>query len=136
MNDADLRTEARVFGRYLVGEVPSDALVERYCAANHAIPAVQGDDEVVAYVRRHPWAVSLLDAAAGLTAGGSLLRKKLLVMTAILETTPELVAKTEPRAVGLPQLALRLGVAGVKTGIEAAAGLALAAVVKRGKRRG
>lgn len=135
MNDTDLRTEARVFGRYLVGQAPSETLVERYCAANHAIPAVQGDDEVVAYARRHPWAVPLLDAAAGLTAGGSLLRKKLLVMTAIVETTPELVAKTEPRAVGLPQLAVRLGLAGVKTGIEVAAGLALSAFVKLGNRR-
>jgi hypothetical protein len=131
MNDTDLRTEARVFARYIVGETPSEAIVERYRAANHALPAVHGDDEVVAYARQHPWSVSLLDAAAGLTTSGSLLRKKLLVMTAILETTPELVAKTEPRAVGLPQLAVRLGVAGVRTAFEVAAGLALSAVVKR-----
>ncbi len=131
MNDTDLRTEARVFARYIVGETPSETIVERYRAANHALPAVQGDDEVVAYARKHPWSVSLLDAAAGLTASGSLLRKKLLVMTAILETTPELVTKTEPRAVGLPQLAIRLGVAGVRTAFEVAAGLALSIVVKR-----
>lgn len=131
MNDNDLRTEARVFGRYLVGEAPSEVLVERYCAANHAIEEVQGDDEIVAYVRQHPWSVSLLDAAAGLTAVGSLLRKKLLVMTAIVETTPELIEKTEPRSVGLPQLAVRLGVAGVRTAFEVTAGLALSAMVKR-----
>jgi len=131
MNDTDLRTEARVFGRYLVGEAPSEVLVERYRAANHAIPAVQGDDAVVAYTRQHPWSVSLLDAAAGLVASGSLLRKKLLVMTAIVETTPELATKTEPRVVGLPQLAVRLGVAGVRTAFEVTAGLALSAVVKR-----
>lgn len=131
MNDTDLRTEARVFGRYLVGEAPSDVLVERYCAATHAIPDVQTDDVIVAYARRHPWSVSLLDAAAGLTATSSLLRKKLLVMTAIVETTPELIAKTEPRVVGLPQLAVRLGVAGVRTAFEVTAGLALSALVKR-----
>ncbi len=131
MNDSDLRSEARVFGRYLVGEAPSEVLVERYRAANHAIPAVQGDDEIVAFARQHPWSVSLLDAADGLVASGSLLRKKLLVMTAIVEATPELVTKTEPRVVGLPQLAIRLGVAGVRTAFEAAAGLVLSAVVKR-----
>lgn len=131
MNDTDLRTEANVFGRYLVGKPPSEALVERYRAANHAIAAIQGDDEVVAYARRHPWSVSLLDAAAGLTAANSLLRKKLLVMTAILETTPELVTETEPRVVGVPQLAVRLGVAGVRTAVEVALGLALTTVVKR-----
>lgn len=131
MNDTDLRTEARVFARYIVGETPSEAIVERYRAANHALPAVQGDDEVVAYARQHPWSVSLLDAAAGLTASGSLLRRKLVVMTAILETTPELVTKTEPRVVGLPQLAVRLGVAGVRTAFGVAAGLVLSSVVKR-----
>lgn len=131
MNDNDLRIEAQVFGRYLVGESPSAALVDRYCAANHEIGALSGDDAIVAYARRHPWSVSLLDAAAGLTDAGSLLRKKLLVMTAIVETTPELVTKTEPRAVGLPQLAVRLGVAGVRTAVEAAAGLALTQLVKR-----
>ena len=131
MNDTDLRIEANVFGRYLVGEAPSEALVERYCAANHAIAAVHGDDEFVAYVRNRPWSVSLLDAAAGLTATNSLLRKKLLVMTAIVETTPELTAKTEPRAVGLPELAVRLGIAGVRTAVEVALGLALTSVVKR-----
>ncbi len=131
MDDTDLRTEARVFGRYLVGEALSEVLVERYCAANHAIVEVHGDDAIVAYARQHPWSVSLLDAAAGLTAASSLLRNKLLVMTAIVETTPELVAKTEPRAVGLPQLAVRLGVAGVRTAFEVAAGLALSTVVKR-----
>jgi hypothetical protein len=131
VNDTDLRTEAHVFGRYLVGEPPSEALVERYRAANHCIPAVDGDDEVVAYARRHPWSVSLLDAAAGLTAADSLLRRKLLVMTAIVETTPELAGKTEPRALGLPQLTLRLGIAGVRTALEAALGLALTAMVKR-----
>jgi len=131
VNDTDLRTEAHVFGRYLVGERLSEALVERYRAANQTLAAVQGDDEIVAYARRHPWAVPLLDAAAGLTAASSLLRKKLLVMTAIVETTPELIAKTEPRAVGLPQLTVRLGIAGVRTALEVALGLALAAVVKR-----
>jgi hypothetical protein len=131
VNDTDLRTEAEVFGRYLVGEPPSETLVKRYCAANHAIPAISGDDAIVAYARRHPWSVSLLDAAAGLTDAGSLLRKKLLVMTAIVETTPELVTKTEPRAVGLPEITWRIGVAGVRTAFEVAAGLALSAMVKR-----
>lgn len=131
VNDSDLRAEARVFGRYLVGKLPSETLVERYRDANQALPAVQGDDPLVAYARSHPWAIPMLDAATGLTAATSLLRKKLLVMTAIIETTPEHVEKTEPRALRLPMLTARLGLAGVKTAVEAALGLALMAVVKR-----
>lgn len=131
MNDADLRTEAIVFGRYLVGEDPPAELVERYCRANAKLfPGA--DDTVVAYARQHPWTVPMLDAAAGITEGGtSLLRKKLLVMTAIVETTPALVERTEQRAVGLPRLALRVGAAGARTAFHVVTGLALRALVKR-----
>jgi hypothetical protein len=130
----ELRTEARVFGRYLVDREPAEELIERYCRANELLfapDASDADNSVVDFARRHPWAIAMLDAAAGLTAHDSLLRKKLLVMTAILETTPELVDKTEQRAVGLPELALRIGAAGARTAFNAAAGLALSAVVRR-----
>lgn len=130
----DLRSEALIFGRYLVDRLPGQDLIERYCRANQALLAAQGSDEdhaIVRFARRHPWSVPMLDAAAGLTAPHSLLRKKLLVMTAIVETTPDLVDRTEQRAVTLPRLALRVGVAGARAAFHAAAGLALTAVVRR-----
>ena len=130
----ELRTEALVFGRYLVDREPAEILVDRYCRANELLFAGQGSDEdraVVAFACRHPWSVPMLDAAAGLTAAESLLRKKLLVMTAIIETTPELVDRTEQRAVSVPRLVLRLGAAGARTALHAAAGLALSAIARR-----
>ena len=130
MNDAELRTEAIVFGRYLVGEEPAEELVERYCRANEKLfPGA--DDAVVAFARQHPWSVAMLDAGAGIADAGSLLRKKLLVMTAIVETTPALVDKTEQRAVGLPTLAVKVGVAGARAAFHLVTGLALHAVVRR-----
>lgn len=131
----DLRAEAIAFGRYLVDHTPGDELVDRYCRANAELFAHEAPDPAVAYARVHPWAISLLDAAAGLAAmrGGepSLLRKKLLVMTAIVETTPEYVARTEPRSASLPALAVKLGLAGARTAFNAAVGLALYTLVKR-----
>ncbi|HTL32489.1 MAG TPA: hypothetical protein VL326_05170 [Kofleriaceae bacterium] len=131
----DLRTEALVFGRYLVGRDLNEALIERYCRANEELFAHEAPDAAVEYARRHPWAIPMLDAAEGVAGmrGGepALLRKKLLVMTAIVETTPEYVAQTEPRSASLPALAVKLGVAGARTALHAAAGLALLAMVKR-----
>ena len=131
MNAADLREEAIVFGRYLLGSEPEAALVERFCRANETLFADERDDALVAFARQHPWSIAMLDAAAGLAEPGSLLRKKLLVMTAIIETTPSLVERTTQQAVSLPRLALRLGAAGARTAVNAATGLALLAWVKR-----
>lgn len=120
-----------VFGRYLLGSEPDAVLVERFCAANAELFADVADDPLVAYARTHPWAIAMLDAASALLDPTCLLRKKLLVMTAIVETTPALVDRTAQRAVSLPQLALRVGAAGARTAVNAAAGLALLAWVKR-----
>jgi hypothetical protein len=139
VNNADLRTEAIVFGRYLVGSEPGEALIDRYCRANETLfadaPASDADHAVLDFARRHAWAVPMLDAAAGVTGGGeSLLRKKLLVMTAIVETTPENVERTEQRSVGLPRLAMRVGVAGARAAFHVATGLVLTAALRRPKR--
>jgi hypothetical protein len=129
----DLRREAILFGTYLVDRPPSEELIERYCRANHELFAGEGDEDraVLAFAREYPWSVPMLDAAAGLTGQAPLLRKKLLVMTAILETTPDHVAQTEQQSVGLARLAWRLGTAGAKTAVHAATGLALIAALRR-----
>ena len=132
MND-ELRNEALLFGRYLVGRQLSEELVERYVRANeelfHDADAI--DRDLVAFARRHPWSIAMLDASAGIIGGNSLLRKKLLLMTAIVETTPELVDRTEPRSVNLPRLALRIGTAGVRTVFNVVSGLALQRMLRR-----
>ena len=131
-NDADegraLEVEARLFARYLVGRQPPAELVERYRAANAAIftePVAREDAALVAFARRHPWSVSLLDAASGLLRPGSLLRNKILLMAAILETSPAFADEFLPRDARPLGLLLAL----VAHGTVAAARAALGAVV-------
>jgi hypothetical protein len=137
MTREQLRREAVVFGRYLVGEVPSDVLIERYCAANEELFAHEvmssRDAAALELVRRRAWTAGPLDAGHALIARGSLLRKKLLVMTAIVETTPAYAARMEPRAVSLPGLVVRLVGAGLAMAAQAAAGVALTVVLRRGR---
>ncbi|MGH7896211.1 MAG: hypothetical protein ACREQL_16215 [Candidatus Binatia bacterium] len=134
--DADdaLAVEARLFGRYLVGCEPEPALVDRYRAANRALfaaPLPAEDVAVVAFVRRHPWSIGFLDAASGLLRPGGLLRNKILLMAAILETTPEHADQFLPRHVGPVALVVRVGAAGTAAVVEALVGTVLHTVVAR-----
>src|SRR5688500_17825741 len=101
MDVDDLRTEAIVFGRYLVDETPSEELVERYRRANDELlaePPSAADQSVIEFARANPWSIAMLDAGTALSGVAPVFRKKLLVMMAIVETTPAFAAKTEPRS--------------------------------------
>lgn len=88
---ATLERECAVFARYL-GAGAGDAYVtSQYVAAHEAgvveLPETTGfERSVVALARTLPWAVRALDAHARVFGNGSLLRRKLVVLLAILET--------------------------------------------------
>ena len=129
-----LRKEAIHFGRYLVDAVPSEELIERYRRANAELLAAPPTDEeaaVLAFACAHPWSIPMLDAGTALSGAAPLFRRKLLVMMALVETTPELFDRTAPASPGLARLLLRLGLAGARTAVNLAAGLALSAALTR-----
>ena len=128
MSDAALEDEARIFGRYLVGGTPEPALVARYCAASRALwPAPPGarDAALLDFVRRRPWSVGPLDAAAALLDPGGLLRSKVLVMSALLEATPSHADDFLPRPVPAPALLWRLAASGTAAVAQAVFGVLL-----------
>jgi hypothetical protein len=129
-----LAAEARLFGRYLVGREPEPAVVERYVAANRTLftePLASEDAAALAFVQAHPWSVGMLDGASGLLRPGGALRSKILVMAAILETTPEHADEFLPRQVGPVALMVKVGAAGVRAVAEAIAGAVLLRTVAR-----
>ena len=129
-----LAREARVFGRYLLGAAVPDVLVDRYIAASERLfpePPTLADAAVVAFARRHPWAVGCLDGAVALRRPAGLLRSKLLVMSAICEAAPETGEAFLPRVVAVPVLVLRLGIAGAMAVLQAVIGLLLLPWVER-----
>jgi hypothetical protein len=126
--------EACAFARYLVGRVPPPELVDRYgqaCRQLFADPAPRDQEALVAFARRHAWSVGLLDAAAGWLQPAGRLRGKLLVMAAILETSPEFAEEFLPRRASLPVLLWALLLQGLRAGAGIAAGLPLYAFVVR-----
>lgn len=137
MDVDELRTEAIAFGRYLVDATPSEELVERYRRANDVLldeaPA-PGDQRVIEYARAHPWSIRMLDAGTALSGRAPVFRKKLLIMMAIVETTPEFAERTQPRSEPLPTMVAKLGLAGAKMVTSAALGLALSTVIASKRR--
>jgi hypothetical protein len=134
-DDAALREEARRFGRYLLGAPPSDELVERYARAHDHVlrePPTPADAAILGFAGAHPWSLALLDAGTAVVGSAPLLRRKLLVMMAILEATPDHADRMIPRGgVALPRLLLRLARAGAVSAVKMAAGAALAVIVTR-----
>jgi hypothetical protein len=129
-----LAAEARLFARTLVGRTPSAALVERYADANRTLfptPASDADEALVAFARRHPWSTSLLDAACGWLRPGARLREKILVMAAVLETTPEFADEFLPRTAPPAALVVRLAGLGLLAAARAAVGILLLPIATR-----
>jgi hypothetical protein len=127
--------EADQLARYLVGRSAPPELAARYRAANGAIWAgapARREAALVDFVRRHPWSLPYLDAAAALVQPGGRLRGKVLVMAAVLETSPALAEEFLPRDVPRGRALAQLLGAGVAAVAQAAGGLLLYPLAVRG----
>jgi hypothetical protein len=123
-----LEVEGRIFARYLLGRDTAPELIARYTVASRRLlrgPWEPRDAALLGFVHRHPWSVSLLDAACGLLRPTGLLRSKLLIMTAILEASPTHAADFLPRTSSTPSLLARLAALGALAAGRAVAGVLL-----------
>jgi len=110
-SDAGLCDEALRFGQYLLGCDPGQELAERYARAHAMLftePPSSSEVALIEFCRKHPRSVPYLDAAAGVFAPQSLLRKKLLVLSAVLETTPRFADRFLPEPSGTGTLVVKL----------------------------
>ena len=129
-----LEGEARLIARYLVGAVPGEELIARYVEACRTLfpePGSPRDEALLAFVRRHSWSVSLLDAACGLLWRSARLREKVLVMAAVLEASPDFAEEFLPRTVGPVALFVQLAGVGIVAAGRAFAGLLLLPLAMR-----
>ncbi|MBC7861741.1 MAG: hypothetical protein IAF38_02130 [Bacteroidia bacterium] len=83
--------EAEIFSKYLVKSSPSETLISRYVLACNKLKLAGNakDEKIVSFAVRNPFFLPLLDAGLTFSKHKSLLRKKIMIMLAILETTPE-----------------------------------------------
>ena len=83
----NIAADFKLIAGYLIDADPPAELADRYVAAHRELFGDVAAPEWE-FVRRHPRALAYLDAAAGVFARQSLLRKKILLAAAILEASP------------------------------------------------
>jgi len=134
-----LAREARLLTQYLVGHDCPDHLIDRYVRGHEALqqrePSAMRDDGVAAFAMRYPFVLPLLDAAAAVTHRGDLLRWKLRLMTAVLETSPDFVAAFRPTPSPRVLVLLRLARYALVSAAKAMLGLPLLLLLRRGRDR-
>jgi hypothetical protein len=129
--------EGRFFSRYLLGgQEATGGALERYAEASRILfPGLPtpGDLAVIRFLERRRWALPFLDAAAGLIDRDSLLRRKLLLTFAILETTPAHADAFTPVPGSRPAVVARLFAAAASSAFKGLAGLLIYPFAKRSR---
>jgi hypothetical protein len=87
----DSTDEARVFGKYLIGQAPNEEAVLLYSRAMRATHAKldETDIKLLQLVMAHPRLLGFIDAGLPFYKPYSEVRRRLYVMLAILETQPQ-----------------------------------------------
>jgi len=113
--------EAQGFARYLIGEPPAPAEIERYRRAveiRGAEPRTGRDRRLLECMVRHPWTIGPIDAGLALTDPESPVRFRLCLMLAVLEASPAHCARFLPAPyprTALFGLALRMAGAALRS---------------------
>lgn len=87
-----MRNEAITFGKYLLsGKSPDEKSIALYEAAHVHRPIEVPDTErkLLAFALRNRWALGAIDGALAFKNPDHVIRRKLLVMSAILECRPQ-----------------------------------------------
>jgi hypothetical protein len=127
----DASAEAEVFGRYLIGRDIDEDAVALYARALQS-ETYEGDDgerAVALFAVERPWSLGAIDGALALTRPRALLRRKLLLLTAILEASPHYRAEFFP-ARRSPWYAIAVACAMLRAVVQTAAGLVLLRFVR------
>lgn len=114
----DPREEAQILSRYLIGRAATPQQAERYAKGcykwflkdEHRRP----ERRVVDFALEHRWSLGLLEAACALLGRDRLLRKKLLLMAAILEADTTHIDKFLPDRSGSRMILVRVVLAGAR----------------------
>ena len=121
-NAPSLEKECRVFTRYLLGVEADAAVIDRYQAAMAALPTLTiesaWDRALLSLARTGTFGVRCADSFAALFAKSSMLRKRLVMLLAILETrAPYFEHIDRPIGGSLPLVIARVALSGTTSAL-------------------
>jgi hypothetical protein len=129
-DDPAARDEAESFGAYLTGRTLAALFIDRYVVAIavRGIEADRRDQRLLRFMRRHPWSIGFIDGGLALRRPGSAVRDRLLVMSAIIEATPDYAPDFLPTGRS-PLYAVYIAFVGLRAGVRGIIGSVLISVV-------
>ncbi len=96
-----LSKQAVAFCKYLIRQPVADTLKERYIKALTANPKLQPSEEkLLNFATSHTCSIGMLDGGLAIIRPQSELRRRIFIMLAILEATPEHAARFLPQQRG------------------------------------
>jgi len=123
-----LEKECRLITRYLIEEEPSQEFISTYIMGNSSLlsdPQLEEDLSIMSFIRQYAWVLPFMDAACGILRPRSLLRKKILLMVAILEASPHYINHFLPEAVSGPRFFFSMLRYGVQAGVKVILGFCI-----------
>lgn len=115
--------ECLLLSRYLLGVAPEPPQVDLYSRALATLAV--GESPALAWARRFPFLIGLLDGGCGLVRRDDPLRRRLLILAAILEASPQHADRFLPAPSRLLPLILLAGCKGAAGVLKAIAGVPL-----------
>jgi len=89
--------QGMAFGRYLLGDAPSEDALRLFVRAAATLPPLdQREARLAAFLLRNRWAIGPVDAALALMRSGSPVRGRIFLMLAVLECLPEYAPRFLP----------------------------------------
>lgn len=118
-----LSDEANLIANYLIGMRPNDRVKARYEDAIHTLNVeLDGvDGRLWKIVTRFPFSFRIIDGGLAIVRPTSSIRRKVLIMLALLEASPEYCEYFLPRGFG-PLYALNIVLTGARAALAAIIG--------------
>ncbi|CAN5402670.1 hypothetical protein BH10PAT3_BH10PAT3_4030 [soil metagenome] len=93
------KREITTLSLYLIGEKPSTTIQSRFRSSisQGTIPINPRDESLLFFVRKNAWSLPYIDAGLAFYRPDSEVRRRLFILLAILEATPEYVSFFIPK---------------------------------------
>jgi len=91
MTEISQKDEATIFGNYLLNRIPNTAVRSLYenIIQSSGIPISGNEEKLFRFALKNAWSIGLIDSALALLNPHHELRRRLYLMYALLEATPE-----------------------------------------------